>query len=770
MKWLWTSLAVVVFSTLATAQQIKLSGRLITDTGEPVANTRVRVESESAHTDANGKFNIFMSSKLRDGARVTIVVEKKNWLINQPLDGEWNLTATAPQTLEVIITPLGSKALWTSARIEKELKLKSEAIDLEVYIEELARKYGCTQQVTKEALEKWAATQNTTANTLKDQGRSVDGPEAVRLLGEAVSAYRRALLVFTRESMPLEWATTQHNLGFALQEQGARAKAPEATRLLAEAVAAYRQALTIRTREQLPRQWATTQNDLGNALQGQGTRAEGAEAIRLLNEAADAYGQALLFFTREYAPLDWSMTQHNLGSALHERGTRTEGLEAQRLLGEAVAAYRQALIVRTREQLPALWAVTQNNLGNALQAQATRATNPENLRLLDEAVTAYRQALLVFTREQRPQMWAMTKHNLGSALQEEGTRSQGPDANRLLEEAVTAYQEALLVWTREQRPQQWAMAQNNLARAYFNLKEWTSAAQLYENVLEIHPDFQPAYERARFLEHEVLFNYQRAFKLSQSWLQRNPGNLSATADVAEKLFTTGSFEESDRQISLLLSDVRVEPATKIALLAIDVANLVALKKSTEVWERLKNLVDLLETQPASFKLHRSFEGTKHFINQSQQLAATKDWLLQMFRALAGENRDVVVKELKVLYPQILYQAHCLAHVDCSGLDHRSINACVVRVQSHDSLQQLAFRLFGCVGIQVDHHAAYVTRSDAHSRSRFAISEDQSTTNPCVLFEWLDVVCLKQDVGSKSPGVKLHSRFTTNLIYRRLAYY
>ena len=53
MKWLWTSLAVVVFSTAATAQQIKLSGRLVTDTGEPVPNTKVRVEGESAHTDAN---------------------------------------------------------------------------------------------------------------------------------------------------------------------------------------------------------------------------------------------------------------------------------------------------------------------------------------------------------------------------------------------------------------------------------------------------------------------------------------------------------------------------------------------------------------------------------------------------------------------------------------------------------------------------------------------------------------------------------------------
>ena len=655
MKWLWASLALAVFSTLATGQQIKLSGRLITDTGEPVANTKVRVEGESAHSDANGKFNLSLSSKLRESARLTIIVEKKNWVINQPLDGEWNLPTTGPQTLDVIIAPWGSKALWTPARIEKELKQRSDAIDIDTYVEQVARKYGATQQVTKEAFDKWATTQNNTGNTLRDQGRTIDGPEAVRLLGEAASAYRRALLVFTRESMPLEWATTQHNLGFALQEQGARTQGTDAARLLAEAVAAYRQALTIRTREQLPRQWATTQNDLGNALQGAGTRAEGAEAIRLLSEATDAYGQALLFFTREYAPLDWSMTQHNLGSALHERGTRTEGPEALRLLGEAVAAYRQALIVRTRAQVPGLWAVTQNNLGNALQAQATRAKDPDATRLLGEAVGAYRQALLVFTREQRPQMWAMTKHNLGSALQEQGTRNPGPGANRLFEEAMSAYQEALIVWTREQRPQQWAMAQNNLARAYFNLKEWTSAAQLYESVLEVHPNFRLAFERARSLEHDVLFNYQRAFKLSQSWLQRNPDDLSAAADFAEKHFTTGNFEESERRISSLLSDVKVEAKLKIPLQAIEIANLIALKRSTEVWSKLKSLIELLQTQPADFKLQWSFEGTKHFVSESQQLAANKDWLMQMFRALEGENRDAIVKELKVLYPQLIGQ-------------------------------------------------------------------------------------------------------------------
>ncbi|HET6975465.1 MAG TPA: tetratricopeptide repeat-containing protein [Pyrinomonadaceae bacterium] len=476
MKWLLTSLTVALLSTVAIGQQLKLEGRLVTDAGEPVPNIRVRVGGEQALTDTQGRFSIPLSPKLSASKNVIIVVEKKNWLINQPLDGEWSLPAGGMQSLDVIIVPWGSKALWTNARIEKELRTGGQ-------IEELARKYGSTLQATKEAFDKWATTQNDNGNALKEQASRVEGAEGIRLLSEAVSAYERAALVFTRDDRPQEWATTQHNIGNALQEQGARAKGAESVRLFGEAAAAYRRALTIRTREELPRQWATTLNDLGNALQGQGARAEGVEATRLLGEAADAYGQALLFFTREYAPQEWAIMQHNLGSALHERGSRTEGPSALKLLGDAVTAYRQALLIRTREQLPQQWAVTQNNLGNALQAQGTKAEKSEALRLLHESAAAYRLALLVFTREQRPQLWAMTKHNLGSALQEEGTRADGSDSQRLLLEAVAAYQEALLVWTRPQRPQQWAMAQNNLARAYFNLKDWANAAQCYESVL-----------------------------------------------------------------------------------------------------------------------------------------------------------------------------------------------------------------------------------------------------------------------------------------------
>ena len=493
----------------------------------------------------------------------------------------------------------------------------------------------------------WAATQNNIGNTLKEQATSAEGAEAARLFGEAAAAYRRALLVFTPDSMPQDWATTQHNLGYVLQEQGVRTNGPEAARLLSDAVAAYKQALQIRTREQLPLHWAMTQNDLGNALQAQGVRAEGPEARRLLTEAAAAYGEALLVFTREFMPWQWAMTQHNLGSALHEQGTRTDGPAALKLLDEAVAAYHQALLVRTREQMPRAWGITQNSLGNSLQAQGTRASAPDALRLLGEALVAYREALQVFTGEESLALWAMTKHNVGSALQEQATRTDGPDSARLFNEAVSAYREALRVWTREQRPQQWAMAQNNLARAHFNLKEWLSAAGCYENVLQVYPEFRPAYEKARFLEHEVLLNFPRALKLNEQWLQRNPNDLLAGATFAENLFTTGSYEDSERRISSMLSDPKVEAQIKIPVRAIEIANLIALNREPEVPLKLKDLIEVVESQPSDFKVQWSFAGIK-WITSHKTFPAKTAWLADFFTAMEGENRELIVKKLRAV--------------------------------------------------------------------------------------------------------------------------
>ena len=74
---------------------------------------------------------------------------------------------------------------------------------------------------------------------------------------------------------------TQNNLGLALWDQAARTEGAKGAELLAQAVTAYRSALEVCTREQLPQDWAMTQNNLGIALQEQGGRTEGAQGTEL---------------------------------------------------------------------------------------------------------------------------------------------------------------------------------------------------------------------------------------------------------------------------------------------------------------------------------------------------------------------------------------------------------------------------------------------------------------------------------------------------------
>ena len=232
-------------------------------------------------------------------------------------------------------------------------------------------------------------------------------------LERAVTAYRAALEVRTRERSPIEWASTQNNLGIALRALGEREGDPER---LERAVTAYRAALEVRTREHLPLDWASTQDNLGNALWTLGKWKSG---TRRLKQAVAAYRAALEVRARERLPVDWAATQNNLGNALLAFGQRESGTER---LEQAVAAYRAALDVFTRERGPRDWASTQNNLGTALGALGRRESGSERL---EEAVAAYRAALEVRTRERLPVDWAQTQINLGSALLDLSRKSSG---------------------------------------------------------------------------------------------------------------------------------------------------------------------------------------------------------------------------------------------------------------------------------------------------------------------------------------------------------
>ena len=84
----------------------------------------------------------------------------------------------------------------------------------------------------------------------------MEGKAGEEHLAAAVTAFRSALEVYTREQLPQEWAMTQNNLGIAHKNQAARTEGTKGAELLAQAVSAYRSALEVYTRDQLPRGWA----------------------------------------------------------------------------------------------------------------------------------------------------------------------------------------------------------------------------------------------------------------------------------------------------------------------------------------------------------------------------------------------------------------------------------------------------------------------------------------------------------------------------------
>ncbi len=528
MRFKFVLLPILLLSTPCLAQQgMTLNGRLVTDAGRAVTNTRVAIAGGPGEvTGTDGRFQIMLPNRFTEGERVILTVARAGWVINSPLDGEWNLPnlrLQSVQTLDVVIVRNGSKALWTHARIEKYVarlaneitKLKKESqtpkpVDFSQYLSEWAREFGFTPNEVKAQFDEWAkAVENSedykklglaafykknfaeaATNFDKAAGSAVEKVkqseerfyrdqleafETLRLAGnsyselyqfrEALERYTRAVGYVSKEKNPTSWAGIKVQIGTIKSELGIRVEAKEAGRFLFESADEFKQALTVYTREQLPQDWAMTQNNLGNVLQSLGERLAGEEGARLLAQAVEAYRQALTVYTREQLPQDWAMAQNNLGIALASQGLRQAGEDGARLLAQAVEAFRQALTIRTRERRPHDWATTQNNLGIVLQELGERLAGKEGARLLAQAVEAFRQALTIMTRKQLPQQWATTQNNLGTALASQGLRQAGEERTRLLAQAVEAYRQALMIRTREQLPQQWAMTQNNLGTA-----------------------------------------------------------------------------------------------------------------------------------------------------------------------------------------------------------------------------------------------------------------------------------------------------------------
>lgn len=303
------------------------------------------------------------------------------------------IAITGYEVAAIILTQENCKEEW--AEIQNNLGVayrqrirgnRAENIDWAIHCLKLALKIRTKKD--------WAQTQNNLGNAYCDR---IYG-DRVENLEKAVNAYKSVLKVYpTDEEFLYEWAMTQNNLGTAYQEQALIGDTREEK--LKAASTAYRAALKVRTRKTLPKEWATTINNLRNCY----VYRKSGNPTQNFKRAISCYKAALTvrIFENEESRKDWAQTKYHLGNTYFNLYT-TNHNELENLY-LAIAAYNEALQVYTREAFPQGWADTQNCLGKAYSQRWQ----------VDKGIECYRAALTIYKPATFPIDCFISGRNLG---------------------------------------------------------------------------------------------------------------------------------------------------------------------------------------------------------------------------------------------------------------------------------------------------------------------------------------------------------------------
>jgi tetratricopeptide (TPR) repeat protein len=535
--------------------QVILEGNLLTDDRVPVSNTRIGVAGGPADvTDSKGQFKIRLPLDFIEGERVLLFVSKEKWVINHPLDGEWNLPNIKyqeVQTIDIIIVPFGSKALWSHERIEKHIALLSEEItklkkddqkpsplDFSFYLDVWATKYGFTPQEVKSSFDDWAAQvedtndyrtiglkafyeKNLLAAAFNFEKAALQGEKRLKELyeinrketlatyenwkdagnayynmyqfHEALTKYLKADSLIYKDRFPKEWAEIKHLIGTTKWSIGN--KMARNQKYLNEAIEAFELSLQVRTRENLPLEWAGTHNNLGNVYYALSLRTSGHEKLQLLKKAFEEYSKTAEVYTIEYIDgFLYPGVQNNLGVVLTDIGRQTDGEESTKFFVKALLAFNNGLRVSGIKNwdLREIWATTQINLANTYSELARRTRGDESKNFLNRALSADSLALQVFSCELFPYEWSQVQNNLGSIFTELGVRTIGQESLLYLKNAVDAFTLALQILNSKNYPRVWATTQKNLGGTFKELASKTVGEESERFLLESYEAYELA--------------------------------------------------------------------------------------------------------------------------------------------------------------------------------------------------------------------------------------------------------------------------------------
>jgi tetratricopeptide (TPR) repeat protein len=467
---LLTTASAQLVPTAKSSPQIVLNGSLQEDAVPPkaVPNTRIGVGGgPGVLTDSIGQFSLKLTRDFAEGNRVTITVERGGWLVNDPVDGMWNLPSIDEQKVQtkiVLIVPKGSMKLWSDDRIQtyitklqdelaklKEKGTKPRPVSFDRYLSEWAAHYGFTLDQVRGAFEQWAQKAEESGSK-----RAKGLAEFYRKNFEQAATYFKEAALDLRQRREARDRTERLEEYYNWRNAGS---SHAAAYKFKEALGEYAEAQNIISKEVFPLEWAEVALSIAYAMIASVVDTEGATARAALREAEKSCDEALTIYARDRYPVEWAVAQDCKGVAAREAGLRiplgvdSGGLSA---LLKAVRAHKSALEVLTREHQPIEWAVAQQNLAIALLERGIRFREPELVEKdLNDAADAIGNALKVFTRKEYPSAWAELHYNRGIGLMRRSTRV-GQDARSLLDQSIAAFGQAQQVYTESEFPREWA--------------------------------------------------------------------------------------------------------------------------------------------------------------------------------------------------------------------------------------------------------------------------------------------------------------------------
>ena len=546
-----------------------------------------------------------------------------------------------------VVTSDDPRELWAAIRAKEGVALyalgKIPGPDAESHLTRAVKAYEDALTIfnEKDSRPQWVLIQKNLGFAFLALGLTFERNRESNLLA-AITAFGKALTVVSDKESVKEWAEIQDATGMARLNLGTSFERNSEANLL-ESVQAFEKALTVYNEKVSPRQWAQTQGNLGWALLNLGRLFE-RDHERHLRQALKAFEKALTIYTENDAPELWAQTQVYLGRTLHLL-TQTDQADWETHLTDSITAFRRALKILTVKGPPPFLAQTQADLGWALTTLG-RSMGPEGVQPLTDAIETFDQALAIYTGKQFQRERAQAQLNRGETLLSLGGLLQGVERSRRFSEAAAAAEEALGTFKVDSFPGEWAEATNILAEAWQGLDRPQEAAKGFAQVLAVDPANGRALSGLNYINHEIFFNYDEAFRLQQQWARAYPDMLEVQADFAEKHFTTERFAECQRMIASLLQRQGLDASIEVALRAIEIANLLAQGKSKSIDSKMALLIDVVRAQPGEFRVNWIFNGTIHFIGNNKKFAKRRTWLLQVFEAVKLADRDAIDNELK----------------------------------------------------------------------------------------------------------------------------